>query len=97
MPVDTIDELRIAIDEAVTLLLASASASVVRVEIDANGTSVGVVASTDAIVDSWPLPGADSSWAWRVLSGLSDESSFVRTALGPGVRFAKHRPVRVDA
>ena len=48
MPVDTIDELRIAVDEAVTLLLASASASVVRVEIDANDASVAVVASTDA-------------------------------------------------
>jgi hypothetical protein len=97
MPVDTIDELRIAVDEAVTLLLGSASASVVRVEIVADGSSLGVVASTDAMVDSWPLPGADASWAWRVLSGLSDESSFVRTALGPGVRFAKHGAARVDA
>jgi serine/threonine-protein kinase RsbW len=87
---DAIDDLRIAVSEAATFLLAAGSAAS-RLELRISPTSGGldVDLSTDASAGVWPPPGADQSLAWQVLSALTDQAALVGDGAAPGLHLVK--------
>ena len=96
-PYDTIDDLRMAVDEASAQLLRfSATASALRMRLSPGDRRVAVVVSIDArgLDGSWPPPDAERSLAWQVLSGLADEAGFELDDGVPAVRLVKHGETR---
>jgi len=88
--IDSIDDLRIAVDEACASLLSiSTPATYLTVRMVPNGTSLVIVASTDASPSAWPPPGAQRTLAWQVLNALASEVSFDREDGDPALRMVK--------
>lgn len=92
---DSIDDLRLAVDEASAQLLsltAPAKNLTLQITLTDEG-GVEVVASTDADVaaSGWPPEGAERSLTWQVLSALADEARFERLDSGPALRLRKRR------
>lgn len=87
LPLDSIEDLKIAVDEAVAHLLTTGG-TVLRIEVLAEPTGVQVTASTNAPDASWPPEGFKASLTWQVLSGLTDDASFSVDG-GPILRFTK--------
>lgn len=69
---DTVDELRIAVNEAGTLLL-EAGGSEIHLEVDPAGPHFVALMWIDAEAANWPGAGTDGSWSWQVIQGLCDE------------------------
>lgn len=92
---DSIDDMRLAVDEASAQLLAFAAPATMltlRITLSDEG-SLEVVASTDADVSTavWPPEGAERTLTWQVLSALADEARFERLDSGPALRLWKRR------
>lgn len=69
--VEGIDEFRIAVDEAATLLTHAGSPATLVMEIEpAADTTVGVTLRTDVPVDPWPGD-RERSWSWRVITHVA--------------------------
>lgn len=96
MPIDQIEEIRLAVTEAASLLLDEADATLLRMTIGRDAEVLDVTLSSDGKVDPWPSDRALASWSWLVVKGLTDE---IRAELhdgdGPSIRFTK-RHERVD-
>jgi serine/threonine-protein kinase RsbW len=91
LSVDSIDDLRLSVDEACAQLLkAVPGASMLEVSIARTGLDVEVVVSADGDPGPWPPDRHERSLAWQVLSGLSDEVTFERSPSGPAVRLRTH-------
>jgi serine/threonine-protein kinase RsbW len=89
-PYDTIDDLRMAVDEAAAELLGvSASATTLRMRLTPGDGRVSVVVAIDADGQGWPPPDAERSLAWQVISGLADEAGFELDDGLPAVRLVK--------
>lgn len=87
---ETIEDLRLAVDEACAHLLAAAP-SPERIELEvhfANG-SLDVLARRDSVPEQWPPEGARRTLAWRVLTALTDEARFEDAPAGAAIRFRK--------
>ncbi len=96
-PYDTIDDLRMAVDEASAQLLQfSGTATTFRMRLTPGDGRVAVVVAIDAegLDGSWPPPDAERSLAWQVLSGLADEAGFELDDGVPAVRLVKHSEIR---
>lgn len=91
---DAVDELRVAVNEAGTLLL-ELGGSELHLEIDPTGPDFIAVIWTDVDKASWPDPTIEGSWAWQVLVGLCDEAESVVRDGHPGIRFLRRRPETV--
>lgn len=87
LPLDSIEDLKIAVDEAVAHLLTTGG-TVLRMEVLARPTGIEVTASTDAPEAPWPPVGFETSLTWQVLTGLTDDASFSADG-GPILRFTK--------
>jgi serine/threonine-protein kinase RsbW len=92
---DSIDDMRLAVDEASAQLLAfaaPASSLTLRIILSEEG-GLEVVASTDADISTavWPPEGAERTLTWQVLSALADEARFERLDSGPALRLWKRR------
>lgn len=88
---DALDDLRLAVDEAASFLLAE------RVEATRLGLKIHsgdrMVVSTlwlEADAKDWPQPGSQESLAWKVISGLSDLAEFVLEGSFPAIRMTKN-------
>lgn len=96
MPIDQVEEVRLAVTEAATLLLEEAEATQLRISIGRDDDTIDVTISSDGSAEPWPSDGALTSWPWLVVKGLTDE---VRLGLdGDGalsIEFTK-RCERVD-
>ena len=87
---DAIDDLRIAVSEAVTFLLGAASpASRLQLRISSSGDGINVGISTDAAAEVWPPAGADRTLAWQVLSALTDKAALVLDGGTPTLHLMK--------
>ncbi|HEX5938622.1 MAG TPA: ATP-binding protein [Actinomycetota bacterium] len=73
MPIDLIEEVRLAVTEASSILLDQAEASALRMRIRRDDDSIEVTLSSDATVEPWPTEHALASWPWLVVKGLTDE------------------------
>jgi len=91
LPVDDIDDLRMAIDEASSqLLVLGSSLATLTLRLRAIDGGVEAVVSVDGPAPAgWPPPAFHDSLAWNVLSGLSDEVAFERPDGAPAIRVVK--------
>jgi serine/threonine-protein kinase RsbW len=94
LPVEQIDELRIAVDEAATLVLRAGPAEVIELRLELGVDRLRARISTDRDGAGWPEDRA-SSWPWRVITKLAVEAELVADGGHPEVRFVM-RP-REDA
>ena len=91
LSIDAIDELRIAVDEAATLLLRTTDDPVrLLLRLDPVGDALTVELSTDGRALVWPPDGVLDTWPWLVITGLVDEADLVDTG-SPTVRFRTRR------
>ena len=92
MPIDQIEEIRLAVTEAASLLLTEAIGTTLRMSIRRNADVVDVELSSDGTTGSWRTDRIESSWAWIVVSGLTDEVALDREgASPPSIAFVKRR------
>ena len=92
MPIDLIEEVRLAVTEASSLLLDQAEASTLSMRIGRDDDSLEIILSADVTVESWPTEHALASWPWLVVKGLTDELRADRGDDGePTIGFRKHR------
>jgi serine/threonine-protein kinase RsbW len=90
MPIDQIEEVRLAVTEAASLLLEEADATWLRLTIRRGADALDVRISSDGAPDPWPSDRALSSWPWMVVQGLSDDVRLDRDGDGsPAVAFQK--------
>ena len=96
MPIDQIEDVRLAVTEAASLLLDEADATSLRMIIGRDGDTLDVTLTTDGRVDPWPTDRVLASWPWLVVKGLTDEIRADRgDGAGPSIGFTKGRE-RVD-
>jgi serine/threonine-protein kinase RsbW len=96
MPIDQIEEVRLAVTEAASLLLDEVDATSIRMTIGREAGALDVRLSADGDADPWPSDRALASWPWLVVKGLTDEIRAERhDGDGPSIRFIK-RLERVD-
>jgi serine/threonine-protein kinase RsbW len=91
LPLDAIDDLRLAVDEAVAFLLTT-DRNVARVEmrLDPDDAELTATIGTDSTIELWPPPGYEATLPWQVISGLTDGASITRSERGtPTITFAK--------
>lgn len=93
---DSIEDLRLAVDEASAQLLAfGRGANNIRVEIegpDAGAEGLEVVVSSDAQdTTGWPPEGAERTLTWQVLVALADAARFEVHEGAPALRLTKRR------
>jgi serine/threonine-protein kinase RsbW len=92
MPIDRIEEIRLAVTEAASLLLDEAAATSLCMTIRRAGDALDVTISSNGTPDRWPSDRALSSWPWMVVRGLSDDVRLDRDGDGsPSVVFSKRR------
>jgi serine/threonine-protein kinase RsbW len=90
MPIDQIEEVRLAVTEAASLLLEEAEATSLRMSIAGSEEAIDVTISSDGTPDPWPSDRALTSWPWMVVRGLSDDVRLDRDGDGsPAVVFQK--------
>ena len=75
MPIDQIEEVRLAVTEAASLLLDEVEAAVLRMTIGSDAEALEVTLSSDGEAEPWPSERALASWPWLVVKGLTDRSS----------------------
>lgn len=95
MPIDQIEEIRLAVTEAAALLLEEVEATTLQMTIGRDDDALEVTLSTDGSPDAWPSDRALSSWPWLVVKGLSDDIRAHRSGERPSIGFTKRRE-RVD-
>jgi serine/threonine-protein kinase RsbW len=90
IPIDQIEEVRLAVTEAASLLLDEVDATSLRMTIGRDETTLDVRLSADGHADQWPSDRALASWPWLVVKGLTDEIQAERhDGEGPSIRFTK--------
>ena len=96
MPFDAVDEVRIAVDEAGVLLLASSpAADALQLEITTSDGSLVITIGTDVPAAEWPRRIDRESWSWTVIQGLTLDPRFVSGDDGrPAIRFRTRPPVK---
>jgi serine/threonine-protein kinase RsbW len=90
VPIDQIEELRLAVAETASLLLDEVDATSLRMTIGRDEEMLDVRLSADGHADPWPSDRALASWPWLVVKGLTDEIRAERhDGEGPSIRFTK--------
>lgn len=96
LPIDEIEDIRLAVTEAASLLLEDGDATSLQMSIGRDGDTMEVILTSDGRVDPWPTDRVTASWPWLVMKGLTDEVRADRAeGAGPSIGFTKRR-VRVD-
>jgi serine/threonine-protein kinase RsbW len=92
MPIDQIEEIRLAVTEAASLLLTEALGTTLRMTIRRDADLLDVELSSDRTTGSWRTDRIETSWAWIVVSGLTDDVQLDREgARAPSIAFVKRR------
>ena len=90
MAIDQIEEVRLAVTEAASLLLDEADATSLRLTIRRDPDTLDVRISSDASAEEWPSDRTVTSWPWMVVKGLSDDVKLDRDDDGsPSIVFQK--------
>lgn len=87
LSLDSIEDLKIAVDEAVAHLLTTGGTRL-RMEVLPSDNGIQVTTSTDAFEAPWPPENFEASLTWQVLRGLTDDAWFALDG-GPILRFTK--------
>jgi serine/threonine-protein kinase RsbW len=95
MPLDDVEELKIAVDEAATLILDRSGGTSGSLELDLTDTdgSLRVELRVGATASQKDADASDeellASWPWRVISGMTEEASIERSETGITITFMK--------
>lgn len=90
-PYDGIDELRLVVDEACSLLLGLPSLGRdLTVGVSPGDGAVNVTVCVEAEPPAWPPERVEEGLTWQVLNGLADDAAFERWDGRPAVRLSKH-------
>jgi serine/threonine-protein kinase RsbW len=96
LPIDQIEDVRLAVTEAASLLLDEGDATSLQMAIGRDGDTIEVTLTSDGRSDPWPTDRVTTSWPWLVIKGLTDEVRADRAdGAGPSIGFTKGRE-RVD-
>lgn len=91
LPYDCIEELRIAVDEAATMVLRSGGSEALTMTIEPEDRSgVGVRIEGDGAASRWPPGDLSRSWPWKVITGLTTRASADPVDGRPAVSFSIH-------
>ena len=94
-PIDEIDDLRLAVDEASAHLMSGAARSGrITVRLTPNADRLEVLAWGDAEDGAWSPEEAKRAMSWHVLSALADEAAMEHVDGAPAIRFSKRLPGR---
>lgn len=89
--VDAIEDLKIAVDETAAQLLHGSPATSLTLRLSISPGVLELIASTDTPpAGPWPPQDYERSWAWQVLTALTDETTYWEDG-GAVLRFAKRR------
>jgi serine/threonine-protein kinase RsbW len=87
---ETIDDLRIAVDEACARILSvPGDPTSVTLRITPSQDRIEVLASTDGKAEDWPPEDFEESLTAKILNALVDEVTFERVGRSPAVRVVK--------
>jgi hypothetical protein len=90
MPVDSIEDLRLAVHESANVLISlDSSTSRLTLEMRATDQELRAVVCAEASVRVWPPPGFEGSLAWKVISGLCDETMVKLVGNLPAIEMRK--------
>lgn len=93
MPIDTADDLCIAVDEAATILLnAGGVGEALSLSLAVDDGEFTAVVVGDSAPARWPPADFENGLAHRVLSTLTDSHSLVLGPEGPQIRLGKEIP-----
>lgn len=96
--VDALDDLRLAVDEAASFLLAEETkAERLGLKVRAAGRSIVSTLWVEVEADAWPRPESQEGLAWKVISGLSDEAEFLVEGSFPAIKITKHNTEIAEA
>ena len=96
MPIDQIEDIRLAVTEASSLLLREGDPTTLRMAIGRDEDTLDVTLTSDGRADAWPTEQVMASWPWLVVKGLTDEiRADPRDGRGLSIGFTKGRE-RVD-
>ena len=96
MPIDQIEDIRLAVTEAASILLGEGDPTMLRMTIGRDDDSLDVTLTSDGRVDPWPSERVMASWPWLVVKGLTDQLRADQgDGAGPSIGFTKGRE-RVD-
>jgi len=76
LPVDEIEDLKIALSEAAAQLLRLKSSKTITMAIAEAGTGIRLVLTADDGNQDWPPRDLENTLAWTVLTTLADDVSF---------------------
>ena len=83
LPLDAIDDLRLAVDEAVAFLLTTQlKARRLDVRLESTDGELRATVGTDSPIELWPPDDYRSTLPWLIISGLADDASIGRTGRG---------------
>jgi len=92
MPIDQIEDVRLAVAEAASLLLQEAEATSLRMTIGRDSDTLDITLISDGRVDPWPTDRVLASWPWLVVKGLTDEiRADLAEGAAPSISFTKAR------
>jgi serine/threonine-protein kinase RsbW len=96
MPIDQIEDIRLAVTEAASLLLGEGDPTSLRMTVGRRSDALDVTLTSDGRADPWPTDRVMASWPWLVVKGLTDEiRAEPGEGSGPSISFSKGRE-RVD-
>jgi serine/threonine-protein kinase RsbW len=83
LTIDDVDDLRLAVDEAASIILTGLpGSSAVVLTLDADDATMRATVSSDVQTDTWPSPHVLESLSWKVITGLVDDAIAERDASG---------------
>jgi serine/threonine-protein kinase RsbW len=94
MSLDELEELRIAVDEASTLLLdrSNGGAGSLDLELTCDDRSLRARVRLEPVRPAEPDEDLRVSWPWRVISGITDDATIERSDGGLTIAFNKSAP-----
>jgi hypothetical protein len=89
MPVDAIEDLRLAVHEAASYLISATDGAELRLELRSTDRDLRAVLTADALIRVWPPEGYETSLARAVMTGLADSSMLRLSGDAPAVELRK--------
>jgi serine/threonine-protein kinase RsbW len=85
--VDTLTDLRLAVDEAATRLIQDFRGSSLVVDVLGSPDGVNVTVAVRAQVDGWPSGDLDATLSWQIISALVVDPRATVSDVGPSISF----------
>jgi serine/threonine-protein kinase RsbW len=85
--VDTLADLRLAVDEAASRLIQDFRASSLVVDVLGWGEGVNVTVAVRADANGWPASDLDATMSWQIIAALVTDAKASLSDIGPSISF----------